>query len=381
MNQKTGIGIKLIKKLAFLDSVPERDPEKAKIGRSKFIKEAQLIASAVSFAPISRHKRWILAIQSHPLFQRKETSPMFSTMASVILIVMLVLGGGTMTIASAQGSQPDQPLYGMKVFSEDFRLGFTPRPQSQFQLTLKYTNRRAEEIQKMFQNGQVPTAAVQQRYQKQIERTIQYALKLQGSEVVPALKQLRNVLQNQEHALVQAQINKNFETDAAMNQIRNMLQERIQWVGLGISDPAQLRNRLTLYFQEQTKTPPGPQGTNGSNPWTTGTPTPGSGYGPGPNTPTPQGGNPWTTGTPTPGSGYGPGPGPYPTKTCTPLGGIGPNPQPTQQQTNQPTQAGPKPTQNNQPTQAGPQPTSEPQNTPIGPGPQGTKEPTPKNGN
>ncbi|MDD5371209.1 MAG: hypothetical protein PHQ40_19170 [Anaerolineaceae bacterium] len=103
--------------------------------------------------------------------------------------------------------------------------------------------------------------------------------------------------------------------------------------------------------------------TRSGNPWTTGVPTQGSGYGPGMGpseceaiTPAPsgQGNSPWTTGTPTPGSGYGLDPELDPMRTCTPSSGNGPGPRLTQ--------SGPLPTQGARATSmaGGHQPTTAP---------------------
>ena len=305
---------------------------------------------------------------------------MLSTLATLLLIVSLVLGGGGATVAAAQSSQPDQPLYGVKVLSEDVRLGLSAGPKSEYQLALEFANRRAGEIQKMLQAGSVPPESVQARYQNQVEQTIQYALNLPDDQAIQALEQIHTRLQNQQQAFLEIQANASPNAKAALIRSRQMLQERLQWVEEGLTDPTQLRDQLRLRDRQQkqgiqSSATPSEQatqespGTGGGNPWTTGTPTPGSGYGPGPGTgdcgnctPTAdgQGGNPWTTGTPTPGSGYGPGPGPDPTRTCTP--GSGPGPQPTQPRNNQPTQAGPQPTQGAQPVNPGPgpKPTSAP---------------------
>jgi len=380
MNSKNELDPRLVKKLAVLEAIPGRNPEKASQGRAAFLQAAQELAGAVTPPQKRRHNGWMHAIQSIFVIHRKEQSPMLSTLATLLLIVSLVLGGGGATVAAAQSSQPDQPLYGVKVLSEDVRLGLSAGPKSEYQLALEFANRRAGEIQKMLQAGSVPPESVQARYQNQVEQTIQYALNLPDDQAIQALEQIHTRLQNQQQAFLEIQANASPNAKAALIRSRQMLQERLQWVEEGLTDPTQLRDQLRLRDRQQkqgiqSSATPSEQatqespGTGGGNPWTTGTPTPGSGYGPGPGTgdcgnctPTAdgQGGNPWTTGTPTPGSGYGPGPGPDPTRTCTP--GSGPGPQPTQPRNNQPTQAGPQPTQGAQPVNPGPgpKPTSAP---------------------
>jgi hypothetical protein len=394
MNSKSELDPKLIRKLAALGTVSARNQENARKGKAAFIQQADEMSKAVTPLGKWRHNVWMHALQSIFLIRRKEHSPMISTFATAMLIVSLVIGGGGATIAAAQNSLPDQVLYGLKLMSEDIRLGLTTGVDAEYQLALEFSNHRAEEIRTMVQTGSVPPPAVQVRYQNQVEQAIRLAVSLPDNQAVRALEEVRIRLQAQQQALQQVQALGSPIAEAVLVQTRQMLQERLQWVEGGLVDPVKLRDQLRQRDQlhrqdsQKTTTPAGQgtqmaPGTGSGNPWTTGTPTPGSGYGPGKGagdcptcTPTGDGqdGNPWTTGTPTPGSGYGPGPGPDPTRTCTPGDGNGPGPQPTQPN-NQPTQAGPHATQpNHQSTQAGPQST-QPNNQPTQAGSQSTTAP------
>jgi hypothetical protein len=397
MNLKSEIDPELMQKLALLHVVPVRNLEREETGLAAFLQEAQEFSGAVTLPQKRRHNRWMHALQSIFVVQRKEQSPMLSTLATILLIASLILGGGGATMAAAQNSHPDQPLYSLKVISEDTRMNLSADPQSEYQLALEFANRRAEEMKAMLQAGSIPPEAVQARYQNQVEQAIQFAMHLPDGQAVIALDQIQTRLQTQQQAFLQIQSNGSPKVDAILLQTRQMLQEHLRMVGVGLANPTLLRDQLRLRDQQRkqdrlsSSTPEGhatqvSPGSGSGNPWTTGTPTPVSGYGPGNGTGdceycTPtlggQGNNPWTTGTPTPGSGYGAGPGLDPTRTCTPGSSNGPGPQSTQAQNNQPTQMGPQPTQQqkNQPTQAGPQATQGSQSTSTGPGPQATSAP------
>jgi hypothetical protein len=387
MNLKSDTDPELMRKLSLLQATSPRDPEKEKIGRAAFLAGAQEFAGAVTQPEKRRHNGWMHALQSIFSIRRKEHSPMFSAFATALLIVSLILGGGGITVAAAQNSQPDQALYSLKVWSEEARLDLSAGSQAEYQLALQFANRRADEIQALVQAGGIPPQTVQTRYQAQVEQAIQFAMNLPDEQAAKALQQIRSNLQVQQQAFLELQVNGSPMAEAAMLQTRQMLQERLQWVEVGLTDPAQLRDQLRKQDRLNSPTPVNQStqlapGTGSGNPWTTGTPTPGSEYGPGQGTGdcetcTPsgsgQGSNPWTTGTPTPGSGYGPGQGTGDCETCTPGSSNHTGPQPTQMQGGQPTQAGPQPTQqqNGQPTQSGSQPTQES----SGPGPQSTPAP------
>jgi hypothetical protein len=367
MNKENNVDPELVKSFAVLQAVSARNPLNARKGRAAFLQQAEEMAKTVTPPEKRRHNGWMHALQSIFFIRRKEQSPMFRALATMMLIISLVLVGGGATAAAAQNSQPDQLLYSIKLLSEDIRLGLTAGTQPQYQLALEFANRRMDEIRTMIQNGSVPPAAVQTRYQNQVEQAIQFAADLPNDQALQALKQVRTRLQTQQQTLEQVQAHGSPLVEAVLQQSRQMLQERLLWVEEGLTDLARLRDQFHQRGQQskqdqQNSTMPAGHatqnapGTGSGNPWTTGTPIPNSGYGPGNGagdctTCTPagngQGDNPWTTGTPTPGSGYGPGL------------------QPTQPQNNQPTQAGPQPTHHqNQPTQAGPQPTT----VPGGPG-------------
>ena len=349
---------RLIAKIKVLDDLPERDPQRAGQGRAAFLAAAQEMSGSVTPAPARRHKGWMPTIQSLFTFHRKEQSPMFTALSSLLIILALALGGGGAAVAAAQSSQPDDLLYSLKLTSEDLRMELEGDPAAAYQLALAFAERRAQEIQTMLQAGGVPPEAVQARYQAQVEQAIQLALNQPDDQAVPALEQVKTRLQAQEQAMQQIPAAGLPDVEAARMRARAMVQERLQWVEAGLADPAQLRELLRLRYAGGEPLQPGP-----GNPWMEGTPTPGSDYGPGPGdgecadcTPVEDGHNsqnPWTTDTPVPGSGYGPGDGEC--ADCTP--GAGPGPRQPTPLPPQPTQAGPQPTQYQQPTQAGPQPT------------------------
>ncbi len=379
MNPSDSYDLQVVQQLEMLKSVTPRDAQRARAGRAAFLQEARELARDVSAPTEMRPIGWKQKILS--MFStRKERSPMFTTLTTLILALTLIFGGGGITLASAQNSLPNQPLYNLKLWSEALRLNLAADPQAAWQLTQSFANRRAAETQAILASGQTPSQAIQERYQNQVEQVIRLAAGLPGDQALRALEQTRQQLRLQEQALSQLQLQNDPLAEAARERVQRMLQERLNWVEAGIErqqkrfgSPAQAPGDPVQ--PTATANPTGDETPNGAlpagaatldagNPWTSGTPTPGSGYGPGPGdgscetcTPNSDANNPWTIGTPTPGSSYGPGPNPT-------QGEAGGN-RKTQQ---------PEPTQSPAKTQA-PQsnPTqSQPQSTPKGPGPQKT---------
>jgi hypothetical protein len=385
MNPTDSTDLQVVQQLEKLRYVPPRDEQRAKSGRAAFLQEARDLSQAVSAPSEMRPIGWKQKLLTM-LSTRKERSPMFTTLTTLILALTLIFGGGGITLASAQNSLPDQPLYNLKLWSEEVRFNLAADPQAAWQLAQSFADRRAAETRTMLAAGQSPSLVVQDRYQSQVEQAIRLAAGLPGDQALAALEQTRQQLRLQEQALSQLQMQNDPQKQAIRERIQLMLKERLNWVDAGIErqqqhnggpvqPPAATGQPKTTIESPATPTsegvlPVGSATLGAGNPWTTGTPTPGSGYGPGPgdgscNLPagtcsTPaagQGGNPWTTGTPTPGSSYGPGPNPTQDNT----GSAVKTQQPRATQSPAKTQA----PQSN-PTQ------SQSQSTPKGPGPQKT---------
>ncbi|KPL83859.1 hypothetical protein SE15_01055 [Thermanaerothrix daxensis] len=330
-----------------LREVPPRDPTAAARARTAFLAEARRLAvSESSPRRLNQWKAFWIGL-THP---RKEVSPMFSALTTILLVVSLLLGGSGITVAAAQSSLPEDWLYPVKTWSEDLRSELTRTPQARINLNLELAERRTAEISQMLDREEVPPEPVLQRLQTHLQTALQLAAAQNDAQAIQALERIRQRLEVQYQRLMQQANISNPTARAVLQRTRAMIQTHLQAVQEGLQDPELLRQRLRQGMPEEmpptrrqpggnpwtedTPTPGSGYGSGqGGNPWTQDTPTPGSGYGSGQggnpwtqDTPTPgsgygsgQGGNPWTQDTPTPGSGYGPGPGPE--ATCTPAGG------------------------------------------------------------
>jgi hypothetical protein len=346
------INAELNNRLGILRDQPARNPQRAARGKAAFLAECKEMQKSfdlsISQSAQPRHTHWMYILQSIFSGFRKEKSPMFGALSTIFLIVSIVLGGSGITVAAAQTSLPDQVLYPVKTWSEDVRAVVTGSSQAQLELALEYTNRRIEEIQKLIQTGKVPPKTIQTRMQEEIDQALRLAAGQPDQDAVQSLALISEQLQEHEQSLIHLGPQANVQAGAILEQVSMVVRDRLQLCDQGIQDPAALRQQLRDRdrLQDSEATPSVTKTTGVGNPWTTGTPTPGSSYGPGPNggnngnppwtTSTPSSGNrygpeprdgnggnnPWTTGTPTPGSGYGPGP---QTGTAQPENGNGGN--------------------------------------------------------
>ena len=361
---------RLEEKLELILAVPTRDPQVASRRRANFLKEVKTLSQPITGSQNRRLNRWIDPIIT--FLGRKERSPMFAPLVSILVVLSLLAGGGT--VIAAQDSLPGQALYEVKLASEDMRLTLANDTEAKINLNLAFATRRVDELKTLLDSDLVPPDALLARLQTELDGSMALAAGLEDDRMEPILDRVRQALQNQIRALQGTGIDSQATQQARLEQIllaltrvREMLQERLTWVNIGLSDPQafrqQWRHRQEFGPGQWTGEPgefgPGPQ-TNpteikgagpgplatctctpgssyGPGPFVTGTPAPGSGFGPGPGkaiTATPEtdsGAGPGE------GSGYGPGPGPAPNSTCTPQsgpGGNGPGPQATQPDAN-----------------------------------------------
>jgi hypothetical protein len=365
MKRSDDLDTRVAEELAKLAQTPERSAFKAARGRAAFLREAAQMRAGISSRGDARHKDWKNTFQS--IFTpRKDRSPMSTALASIFLIISLVFGGGGVGLVAAESSQPDEPLYALKLWGEEARLRLSSTQQAELEWALRLVERRTTELRTMLEDGKSPSEAVLARYQAQLEQALRLAAAASGDEALQAMIRLQASLGELDQTALKVGEGQPVEIQA---HIQAMVQKQLAAVEEKLDDPDQLRRQQQ--DQDQDKDQDRDQDRLRIH-----TATPGVGISPtgscGACTPqaTGQGGNPWTDGTPTPGSGYGPGPqpttepgnGPGPQPTSDP--GYGPGPQPTQEPgpAENPTQAGP------QPTQAGPQSTQvQFQPTPAGP--------------
>jgi hypothetical protein len=76
---------------------------------------------------------------------------------ALAVLVIFILGGGGSIIA-ARNVMPDNPLYSVKLFTENVQLALTPSDTGKTELNAKFADRRAEEIVYAASNGNAPEA-------------------------------------------------------------------------------------------------------------------------------------------------------------------------------------------------------------------------------
>jgi hypothetical protein len=284
MSKNNEFNPRLIARLEELRNVPARDPHAAARGRARFLVQAAEIAIPVSAREGQRHKGW-------RQFSRKERLVMNAVISIVAALAVLLSGG--VTVAAAQDDLPTQPLYQVKLFSEDARLWLNTDPQTEVGLLMQLVQTRVNEMNALTAMGVTPPAQVQERLEQHIQQVLQIAAGMEDADMQGALLKMQNTLREQLQVVNAAQTQNSGEAGQVMLQVRAMLENRLRLVEGGLTDPQGFRNTCRNEEQNrtgQTGTPtPGETGNGGQG--TVTPPLPGE-------TNTPQGTG--TRGTPTP---------------------------------------------------------------------------------
>jgi len=73
--------------------------------------------------------------------------------ATAMIVALVVIMAGSGTVAAAGNSLPDEPLYQVKLATEQVRLAFTPSDLGKAELYVKLADKRVAEIAKMAEKG------------------------------------------------------------------------------------------------------------------------------------------------------------------------------------------------------------------------------------
>jgi len=189
-----------------------------------------------------------------------------NALISLALATALILGGGATAVA-AQDDLPNQPLYQVKLMTENAALAMTGDPQLQANMLMNMAQTRVEEMAALAEEGVIPPDQVRVRLQEQLQQTLNLAAEMDDVTLTQTLLQLRDQLQTQDRIMQQLQTHVDAETDPLLTQTRLMLQDCLRLVDDGLVDPQGFRYAMTnqmQYGQDEEATPePNQQGEPG----------------------------------------------------------------------------------------------------------------------
>jgi hypothetical protein len=213
------------KELARMKDVPVRDSNAAARGKAHFLAEA----SAMRPKPVQSRRRII--------------SNRFAWQAALVTLAVLILvfGGGVGAALAAQDDLPSQPLYQIKLVTEDLRLDFTSGSQAKIDLLLQFADVRIDEMNQLVAQESAIPAKATERLDSQVRLALELAAGLtDDGEMQDALTHIKTRLEEQTRNLAQG----NGEAGEALNQIRTMLQARLRMVDDGLVDQETFRYQV-----------------------------------------------------------------------------------------------------------------------------------------
>lgn len=240
-------GAQIVALLEELRPAPARNPQIAARARARFL------AEAVSVRDKKRLSFWTI-------FQQKENFAMKLIM-STLVIVGLLFGGGA-TVSAAQDALPNQPLYQIKLVSENVHLLLISDPVAQVEILMQQAQARTEEMAVMTSRGNTPPAELTVQAQERIQRALQVAANLDSASQTVALQQIRTRLQTQEQLMTQLQDGTCPACEPVLQQTRDMLQIHLRQLQSGSAEPENFQNQNQHQNQNQVRTTQTPQPTN-----------------------------------------------------------------------------------------------------------------------
>ncbi len=226
--------IALVEKLR---EAPERLPQDLVTGKAKFLAEAQSYPRPVVPGLNGRDKE-------KSFFPRK-VHPKLAFIPILIAIFMLIVFAGTgVTVYAAQSSLPDQPLYSVKLASEDIRSNLPASSQTRVDLAMDFADVRLQEALQLAAQGKPIPNALWERMENHIDFGLLTAAGMDDQQLLQQLLTIQSRLQLElDHVSVLGTDSRYSDT---VEGIRAALLTRLQLVTIGLNDPAAFRQYLQM---------------------------------------------------------------------------------------------------------------------------------------
>ena len=244
--------------LNLLTEIPEREATRIIVGREKFLSQAREIAQmerhlikTVSISPVVRLKN---RVNTFLHWIKGKERIMLTSMISLLVTFVLVLGGGSSIVYAAQDSLPGEALYSIKITGENLRIDLTKNTREKIALYLNFGNRRVNEIVELAQIGESIPEGVAIRFGYQLDNLMNFAVGLDDQSMIQALIQICETIQEQERIL-DGVGRVDQQSEMVLNQIRERLQELAKLSESGQMDPSRFRELIRIRNQNRWNNP------------------------------------------------------------------------------------------------------------------------------
>jgi len=253
--------------LESLRPVRPRRTEKAGQGRAAFLAQAHELRQQVPSSPVTpaaaptgRFTGWpaTLLRRFRAPGSGVQRWPLLKPALAMLAALVLVFASAALTASAAQSSLPGEGLYAVKLLTEDLRLSLAPSAQARLELALAFSDRRVNELAGGRPVDPALSAALEARWEQQLDQGMQAAAGLGDGELPAALQQLQAGLQQQERTL--QQLGQQAAAAQAAEQARQRLQAYLGLVAAGRQDPQQFRRQWQAMLRQHSR--PAPQQTS-----------------------------------------------------------------------------------------------------------------------
>jgi len=259
MKNQSELEVMIRERLEEIKSIPARDPVIAQRARARFL------ANTVSASELPRRKGW------SSIFRKEQFA--MNMLISVLMIAGLLFGGGA-TVNAAQDDLPNEPLYALKVWSEDVSLQLQTNPEAKVDRLMDLVQIRAQDMTRLIDAGEPVPDQVRLRLEQHIQDALQSCLTLDEPMLDQTLLQIRDRLQDRDrdidrlllHTQDQLQLQMQDQLRIQLQdqlqlltQTRTMLRERLHVVEDGLLNHEMFRERVQNgfhYGQDDDVTPP-----------------------------------------------------------------------------------------------------------------------------
>jgi hypothetical protein len=218
-----------------LRAAPRPDAETRAQGRQAFLAQAREVLPSVFGR---RERRNFITF---PNFKELFVMSRLSRVAVAVLVVVLALSGVSATAFAAQASLPAEPLYGLKLVTEDVRLSLTADPAAEVTLLTELAARRTDEMVRLAAAHRPIPSEVPARLEAHLAQALAVAAGLSVPQ--PSLEQIRLMVEAQSAALAQAR--SIAPNDSSLEQAGQHLDRARALTEMGLTDPAQLRGQMS----------------------------------------------------------------------------------------------------------------------------------------
>jgi hypothetical protein len=222
-----------------LRATPPIDPKAASEAKRKFLLQGENLRE-VDAKHHGAEGAWQV-IKKHDIFWMLRQKPVMKSLAAILLVFAFILAGSSITVYASQSSLPGEPLYGVKSWSEDVRIAMSTSPNAKLSLTLNYTNRRVEEISILLANGKPVNEYAADRFQKELEDSLQLATQLDDTQMQHALGEIIRHAEKQGITMKELISKLPPEAKQAAIKLQERLNEQVQLSNVGETNPKEFR--------------------------------------------------------------------------------------------------------------------------------------------